>query len=173
MQEAIVFCEEEILSYITDNLINQTVESLSNTKIVSQEDAEAKYERILLTSLKGYSLYLTKVPSEQIRKSLELNLKLVSNASFWKLAKYKVVTVKSAFFGVLSALGQHAPFLFDSEKKAVVNVVFSNLDVHEPTVLPLTWETALLIMSNIEVRQFYWKCRLIMKFFFCRIGGNI
>lgn len=120
-------------------------------KLVSQEDAEAKYERILLTSLKGYSLYLTKVPSEQIRKSLELNTKLISNANFWKLAKYKVVTVKAAFFGVLSAVGQNAPFLFDSDMKIVVNVVFSNLDVNEPILLPLVWETALLIMSNVKV----------------------
>lgn len=172
MQEVIVFCEEEILSYITDNLTNQTIETLSNTKIVSREDAEAKYERVLLTSLKGYTLYVTKVPSEQIRKSLELNAKLISNANFWKLAKYKVVTVKSAFFGVLSAVGQNAPFLFDSDKKTVINVVFANLDANEPTVLPLTWETALLIMSNIEVSQVYCKTKGLMKFL-CRIGANI
>lgn len=94
---------------------------------------------------------MTKVPSEQIRKSLDLNMKLISNQIFWKLAKYKVATVKAAFFGVLSALGQNAPFLFDSDKKVVINMVFSNLDINEPTVLPLTWETALLIMSKVEV----------------------
>lgn len=127
------------------------METLSNTKIVSQEDAEAKYERTLLTSLKGYTLYLTKVPSDQIKKSLELNSKLISNVNFWKLAKYKVATVKAAFFGVLSAMGQNAPFLYDIDKTVVVNVVFSNLDVNEPTVLPLAWETALLVMSNVEV----------------------
>lgn len=139
------------MSYITDNLTNQTMETLSNMKIVSQEDAEARYERTLLTSLKGYSLYLTKVPSDQIKKSLEINAKLISNPNFWKLAKYKAVAVKTAFFGVLSAIGQNAPFLYDVDKKVVVSVVFSNLDINDPTVLPLVWETALLVMSNVEV----------------------
>lgn len=103
-------------------------------------------------SLKGYTLYLTKVPSDQISRSRELNSKLVSNSNFWKLEKHKAASVKAAFFGVLSAVGQNAPFLYDNDKAAIVNVVFSNLDIHEPTVLPLVYETALLIMSNVEVR---------------------
>lgn len=146
-----MFCQEEILLYIIDNLTNQTVETLSNTKVISQEDAEAKYERTLLASLKGYTLYLSKVPYDQIKKSLELNTKLISNSNFWKLAKYKVATIKAAFFGALSAMGQNAPFLYDIDKTVVVNLAFSNLDVNEPTVLPLAWETTLLIMSNVQV----------------------
>lgn len=149
--EVIVFCEEEILSYICDNLTNQTAETLSNIKVVSPEDAEAKYERVLLSSLQGYALYLTKVSHEQIKKSEELNLKIFKHQNFWKLAKFKTTVVQAAFFGVLSAVGQNAPFLYEAEKSQVASTVFTNLDRNEPTLLPKIWETALLITSNIKV----------------------
>lgn len=151
VQEVMIFCEKEILSYIFDNLTNQSVETMTNTKTVSVEDAEARYERVLLASLQGYSLYLAKVPAEQIKKSEELNVQIVSHQNFWKLSKYKAVTVQAAFFGVISAIGQNAPFLFETQKNLAVTTVFSNLDKNDPTVLPKIWECLLLITANIEV----------------------
>lgn len=150
-QEVMIFCEKEILMYILDNLISQSVETMTNCKTVSVEDAEAKYERVLLTSLQGYSLYLAKVPAEQIKKSEELNIQIVSHQNFWKLSKYKTMAVQAAFFGVISAIGQNAPFLFETQKNLAVTTIFTNLDKSDPIVLPKIWECLLLITANIEV----------------------
>lgn len=146
-----IFCEKEILLYICDNLTNQSAETITNSKTVSTEEAEAKYERVLLASLQGYSLYLAKVPTEHIKKSEELNMQIISHHNFWKLSKHKTMAVQAAFFGVISAVGQKAPFLFETQKPLVVTTVFSNLDKSDPTVLPKIWECLLLITANIEV----------------------
>lgn len=151
LQEAIIYCQEEILNYIYDNLIVQTVQSLNNSLKGSSEDAEAKYERIVISSLHGYSLYLSKVSSENIEKAEDVNKKIVSSAKFWKFSKSKVVPIRTAFFGTLKMLCQKAPFLLKAETEHVVNAVFLNLDEMEPTVLPNIWEAVLLCVTTFEV----------------------
>lgn len=122
-----------------------------NSKLVSAEDAEAKYERLLVSCLQGYYLYLTKVPVDQIKKVAELNNVIISNNKFWKLAKHKIPQIRSAWFEVIAALMQHAKFLLDAKAAVVTTTVFNNLDETDPSVLPHVWESALLIMSSIEV----------------------
>lgn len=119
--------------------------------MTSAEEANAKYERVIISSLQGYALYLSKLNMEAIEKVAELNEKLVSNNKFWKLAKHKVAPIRSAWFGVLTALCQKAPFLLNKEEMHVSLCVFSNLDESEPTVLPLVWEAALLTITTIKV----------------------
>ncbi|XP_050511017.1 E3 ubiquitin-protein ligase listerin [Diabrotica virgifera virgifera] len=150
IQEAIVFCQEEILNYLSDNLLVQTAQTLSNLKHVSVEEAEAKYERVLISCLQGYCLYLEKVSTEQIRNTSELNNIIISNAKFWKFSKSKVAHVRASFFNIISVICQKATFLFDDKGSQVVNSVFVGLDEYDPTVLPKIWEATLLTMSNIK-----------------------
>ncbi|GLV42170.1 Listerin E3 ubiquitin protein ligase 1 [Carabus blaptoides fortunei] len=149
-QEAIVFCQEDILSYICDNITVQTAQTLSNPKTTSPEEAEAKYERLLISSLQGYTLYLNKLSKEQLELAEEANARIISNPRFWKLSKTKVPLIRAAWFGCVTALCQHAPFVLKNEVHHVTSAVFSNLDETEPAVLSATWEAALFIISNIE-----------------------
>lgn len=150
-----VYCQEEILAYINDNLLVQTAQTLSNTKQVSAEDAEAKYERVLISCLQGYCLYLEKVPSDQIQNVATQNNEIISNGKFWKLAKHKVAPVRAAWFKALTVLCQKAAFLLEGKGAQVVGTVFNNLEENEPTVLPYVWEAALLTMANIKVIIFF------------------
>lgn len=50
---------------------------------------EAKYERILISSLNGYALYLSKITKEQLEKVGDINKNIITSNKFWKLAKYK------------------------------------------------------------------------------------
>ncbi|KAI4457630.1 zinc finger protein [Holotrichia oblita] len=128
IQEAIIYCQEEILNYIYDNLVVQTVQSLNNTLKGTTEDAEAKYERVVISSLHGYSLYINKVSSENIEKAEDINRKIVSSGKFWKFSKSKVVPIRTAFFGTLKTICQKAPFLLKSETEHIVSAIFQNLD---------------------------------------------
>lgn len=58
----------------------QTAQTLSNLKNVSAEEAEAKYERVLISCLQGYCLYLEKVSIEQIKNASVLNNSIVSSS---------------------------------------------------------------------------------------------
>lgn len=106
---------------------------------------------MLISSLQGYTLYLSKLNFKQLKAAEELNLKIISNSKFWKLAKSKISLIRAAWFGCIVALFQNAPFLLNSEMQQVTLAVFCNLDESEPVVLNATWDAALYIISNVEV----------------------
>lgn len=149
--DAILFCQEEILTYINENLVSHSANTISNPKTTSPEEADAKYERVIISSLQGYSLYLNKVSTDGIKKCLELNLKIVEDKKFWKLAKHPVTKIRSAWYGSLAALCQKASFILEKQQSNLCTSVFNNLDEAEPAVLTLVWETALLTITTIEV----------------------
>lgn len=167
-QEAIVFCQEEILSYICENLTVHTVQTLNNAKTTLPEDAEAKYQRVLISSLQGYTLYLNAVSLEHIEKQVDSNLKIISHAKFWKLAKHKVATIRSAWFGVITALCQKSPLLREKEAGHIIGSVFGNLDEKEPVVLPAVWESLLSVLSTVNVNFVFLmlECKDIYYFYF-------
>nr|CAH7760823.1 unnamed protein product [Callosobruchus chinensis] len=147
---AVIFCQEDILSYISDNLLVQTAQTLSNPKHCTPEEMEAKYERVLTSCLQGYRLFLEKVPVESITSTAELNSNIISNAKFWKLSKHKVGNIRSAWFNVLAMILQKAPFLLEGKASQVTSTVFSNIDENDPAVLPYVLESILLTMSTIQ-----------------------
>lgn len=51
-------------------------------KNVSEEEAQAKYERVVISSLQGYCLYLEQVTSEHIRAQAVINSNIISNGKF-------------------------------------------------------------------------------------------
>ncbi|KAF7277773.1 hypothetical protein GWI33_009194 [Rhynchophorus ferrugineus] len=160
-QDAIIFCQMEILKYIYDNLFIQTAQTVAGQN-ATPEEAEAKYERVLISCLQGYVLYLHQVPEQQIEDAMEANIKIVTNPLFWKMSKNKVILVRSAWFQVISTLCQKALFLLKNKEQQVLTVVLNSLDDGEPTVLPYVWETVLLIVTLIKE---WWKYVNIEKLF--------
>ncbi|KAK5649826.1 hypothetical protein RI129_000855 [Pyrocoelia pectoralis] len=150
IKEAILYCQEEILLYICENLTIHTAETLSNPKITSPEDAEAKYQRVLISSLHGYALYLQQLCTKEIENQEELNIKIISDNKFWKFVKHKVLSIKSAWFCVITSLCQKSPNFLTKEFARIVGSVFSHLDESEPTVVQSLWEAILSVLSTIK-----------------------
>lgn len=150
MIEAIIFCQQEILNYIIDNVTVQTPQTLSNPKISSAEDMESKYQRVLVSSLQGYALFLQKMPSEHLEAVNDLNKKLVSSKRFWKLASHKAPLVRNAWFSALIAVCQKAPNLLENNGSQVTLAVFGKLDETDPVVLPAVWEAALHVLTVVQ-----------------------
>ncbi|KAL3280345.1 hypothetical protein HHI36_017834 [Cryptolaemus montrouzieri] len=150
VEEAIAFCNQEILNYIHDNLFILTPQTVCDQKHNTREDAVAKYERVLLSSLLGYSLYLKKIQKDKIESSAELNKKIISSSKFWKYAKHNLTVIRAAWFEVLTALFQKAPFLLENEEGHVTSATLGNIDESDPVVLPLVWQNVLLAISSIK-----------------------
>ncbi|KAF5294612.1 hypothetical protein FQR65_LT10718 [Abscondita terminalis] len=150
IQQAIIYLQEEILVYVCDNLTVHTAQTLSNPEIISPEDAEAKYQRVLISSLHGYALYLQQLPVEEMEKQADLNSKILSDDKFWKLANHKISGIRGAWFCVISSLCQKSPNFLDNEIARAVNSVFTNLDESDPTVVPPIWEALLSILSTVN-----------------------
>lgn len=78
-----MFCQDEILSYINENIIIVTTQSSAVYKNLSPEEAEAKFDRVLISCLQGYNLYLEQVPKEHILKALDSNNNVISNGNVY------------------------------------------------------------------------------------------
>jgi hypothetical protein len=57
-------------------------------RVVAPEEMEAKYQRIVVSSLQGYVLYLHKLPAEQLQSAHEANKKLIALKKLWNLSKH-------------------------------------------------------------------------------------
>jgi hypothetical protein len=112
---------------------------------------EAKYQRVIVSSLQGYALYLHKLPAEQLQAAHEANKKLIASKKFWKFSTYTSALIRNAWFSVLIALCQKAPYLLADEGARAAVAVFGNLDETDPTVLPTVWEASLHVLTTLQV----------------------
>lgn len=149
VSDVFAFCESEILEYFTKNLTVLNQQTVCNPKSYTPEECEAKYQRVVISSLRGYASYLDKMPTEKLEQSTEKNLKLVEHDRFWSFQKNKSQYIRSAFFECLSSLLQRASFLLVSHEEQLTSNVFKAVDESDPTLLSHIWTCIILIQANI------------------------
>ncbi|XP_053675958.1 E3 ubiquitin-protein ligase listerin [Anopheles nili] len=150
VSEVFVFCENEILEYFTKNLTVHTAITLSNPKSHSPEECENKYQLVLISSLRGYALYLSRIPAENLKKSAELNAKILESPKFWTYHKHKTAAIRSAWFEVMSALLQYGPFLVEGHQAQITTSVFQFLDEADPSVVTHVWALIVLVQAKLS-----------------------
>lgn len=89
----LLFCEQELLEYFKKNLIQHTAQTLSNPKNHTQEESELKYQRVVVSNLRGYAFYLQKIVFTE-QKHAELNISLFDDDKFWNYHKNKNSAIK-------------------------------------------------------------------------------
>lgn len=115
---------------------------------MTPEELEAKYQRLITSSLQAYSFILKTVDTEN---TAEYHRKLISSNKFWKLAKNEVPATKTAFFNALTALICYANNILNEEKRKVLVTIMNSLDENEPALLTAVWESLLVAINKIEV----------------------
>ncbi|XP_062341388.1 E3 ubiquitin-protein ligase listerin [Osmerus eperlanus] len=147
--EALSFCRDEVLNVLQDNLLKETAETLSDPQYVPEEEREAKFLRMVTSSLLGVKRLLSSLPQAD-RQALEDRLAhLIAQAKFWKYSKHKNSQVRGAFFEVVSALCEHTPELVKAEAPRACPAVLLSIDDTDPVVLPPLWEAVLHVLSSI------------------------
>ncbi|XP_015237598.1 PREDICTED: E3 ubiquitin-protein ligase listerin [Cyprinodon variegatus] len=147
--EALGFCKEEILNVLQDILLKETADTLSDPQSVTEEEREAKYLRLLTSSLLGVKKLLSML-LENDRAALEQKLALlVSSGKFWKYSKHKTPQIRGAFFEMICALCRFTPQLVQSEVARLCPAVLLSIDDTDPVVLPHVWEAVLHVVSTI------------------------
>lgn len=116
----------------------------------SPEDMQAKYERIVLASLQGYTLYLQKLSSNQIQEAVNENNRLLSHPKFWKHAKSKVSVIRCSFYNCIISICQNAKFLLVGQSAHLNSAIFNNLDETDAIVLHSVWDAALHVLVSVE-----------------------
>uniref|UniRef100_A0A3P8VKB1 E3 ubiquitin-protein ligase listerin n=1 Tax=Cynoglossus semilaevis TaxID=244447 RepID=A0A3P8VKB1_CYNSE len=141
--EALGFCKDEILNVLQDILLKETADTLSDPQNVTVEEREAKYLRMLTSSLLGIKRLLSLlIPSD--RETFEQRLQqLINSAKFWKYSKHKTPQVRGAFFEMLCSLCEFTPALVQAEAARLCPAVLLSIDDTDPVVLPPVWEAVL------------------------------
>lgn len=105
---------------------------------------------MLICSLKGYALYLSKIPADHLKEASNKNIALLDNSKFWSYHKHKNPGIRAAWFEALAALLQYAPDLIEKYDKQAATTALQNLDETEPVALPHLWASILLVTQKIN-----------------------
>lgn len=92
--EVCLHCQNEILEYVTRNLTFHSASTLSTGKSLTPEEAEQKYQRVVMCSLKELSFFIEHTVDAEQTTILEGLQKLLSHQKFWSFAKNKVHSIK-------------------------------------------------------------------------------
>ncbi|KAK9968251.1 hypothetical protein ABG768_002585 [Culter alburnus] len=148
--EAISFCKDEVLNVLQDNLLKETANTLSDPQSVPEEEREAKYIRLLTSSLLALKKLLSVLP-EQDRELLNERLtQLITQSKFWKYSKHKSPQVRGAYFELITSMCEHTPQLIQAEAARACSAVLLSIDDTDPMVLPPLWEAVLHILSCVD-----------------------
>lgn len=90
-----------ILEYCRDAVLEETVQTLSDERTVSADDAEATYARVLSTSLNVVASLISSLSREDLNKHLHIYETLLGEPKVWALAAYKDVTVRRSLLNLL------------------------------------------------------------------------
>uniref|UniRef100_A0AAR2KB62 E3 ubiquitin-protein ligase listerin n=1 Tax=Pygocentrus nattereri TaxID=42514 RepID=A0AAR2KB62_PYGNA len=148
--EALSFCKDEVLNVLQDNLLKETADTLSDPQSIPEEEREAKYMRLLTSSLLALKRLLVMIPQTDREALGEHLAHVLSQGKFWKYSKHKTPQVRGAFFEVVAALCELAPQLVEAEAARACSAVLLSIDDADPVVLPPLWEAVLHILSSIE-----------------------
>uniref|UniRef100_A0A673YTB1 E3 ubiquitin-protein ligase listerin n=1 Tax=Salmo trutta TaxID=8032 RepID=A0A673YTB1_SALTR len=147
--EALSFCKDEVFTVLQDNLLKETPDTLSDPQSVPEEEREAKFLRLLTSSLLGVKRLLSSLPQTDTHNLQDRLTHLLDQAKFWKYSRHKTPQVRGAFFEVVSSLCEHTPGLVQTEAARVCPAVLLSIDDTDPVVLPPLWEAVLHTLSTL------------------------
>nr|NP_730427.1 listerin E3 ubiquitin protein ligase 1 [Drosophila melanogaster]Q9VW09.2 RecName: Full=E3 ubiquitin-protein ligase listerin; AltName: Full=Listerin E3 ubiquitin protein ligase 1; AltName: Full=RING-type E3 ubiquitin transferase listerin [Drosophila melanogaster]AAF49146.2 listerin E3 ubiquitin protein ligase 1 [Drosophila melanogaster] len=150
-REVCMHCQVEILEYATRNLTFHTAATLSIGKSLTPEDAEQKYQRVIISSLKLLSFFMGQTAqTEELSQVKEGFGTLVAHQKFWSFAKHKVPAIKAAWFECIYHILQSVALLdvITPQKTQLTNLCFQFIDDADPVVAPHIWGCVLLLQSN-------------------------
>ncbi|XP_016959436.2 E3 ubiquitin-protein ligase listerin [Drosophila biarmipes] len=152
-KEVCLHCQVEILEYATRNLTFHTAATLSIGKSLTAEDAEQKYQRVIISSLKLLSFFIEQTSqTRELTQVKEGLVSLVTHQKFWSFAKHKVPPIKSAWFECIYHILQTVALLevITPQKAQLTTLCFQFIDDADPVVAPHIWGCVLLLQSNYE-----------------------
>ncbi|XP_064208679.1 E3 ubiquitin-protein ligase listerin isoform X1 [Anguilla rostrata] len=147
--EALGFCKEEVLNILQDNLLKETPETLSDPQSVPLEEREAKYTRLLTSSLLAVKKLLATLSQQDLDSLSERLAYLIAQSKFWKYSKHKIPQIRGAFFEAVATLCERTPQLVQKEAGRACPTVLLSIEDTDPVVLPPLWEAVLHVISSI------------------------
>uniref|UniRef100_A0A131YUS9 E3 ubiquitin-protein ligase listerin n=1 Tax=Rhipicephalus appendiculatus TaxID=34631 RepID=A0A131YUS9_RHIAP len=142
------FFSQELFSHLNDVILQQTVDTVPDSKELSPEEREAKYHRWLSCALLGLKMvleYLSPLPESGV-ESLDSILK---EPKFWKMAKHKEIMVRKSWYSLASSLSR-VDHVCKTYGAKLCSHTLGSLAENDPVVAVPIWEAALSVVSAVQ-----------------------
>ncbi|CAG8707712.1 28909_t:CDS:10, partial [Gigaspora margarita] len=142
--EVLIFCQMEILSYISDIIIHKTPETLSDPRFTSKEDMISKYERVVASSY--YSLaHLI----DSLLKAAQQYDDLFDNPKTWKNLTNSNPLVRKSCYNMIKVLTNKWPRKVEDRLDVLSTTYLMNIfNDKDITVYGDLWDSLLLFTKN-------------------------
>ena len=90
-----------VLEYCRDAILKETVNTLSDERTVSADDAEATYARVVSTSLGVVAALLSSLPSDEMEKHADVYASVLGEGQVLSLGAHKDLMIRRALFRLL------------------------------------------------------------------------
>lgn len=101
--------QQAILEYCRDAITKETVDTLSDERNTSPDDAEQKYSRVVAAALSVVTSLMTELTSSDIAKYQDQYDELLQSGSLWDLVTYKDPAVRRSASRLLRACLSEQP----------------------------------------------------------------
>lgn len=120
--------QESILQYCKDALLNETVQTLSDERAVSADDAETTHARVVATSIAVISSLMEHLHSDEISKQSHVYDQIFSEKKLWDLATHSDGSVRKAMHRLVRVCAhKHNVFVTDNLKLASNAYIYKGL----------------------------------------------
>ncbi|KAJ2770546.1 hypothetical protein IWQ56_002123, partial [Coemansia nantahalensis] len=131
--EAIAFCAPDLLAFATDNIVEQTAESLSDPRVSDAEEMRSKHEHVVGASLGVLGLVVDEVAPERLLAHRPAFDAVLQSKQALALAGSPAVYVRRSFYRLVRAVMLRCPQLAENSYGAVGQALlkhcFSDADV--------------------------------------------
>ncbi|KAJ3092970.1 listerin E3 ubiquitin protein ligase 1 [Quaeritorhiza haematococci] len=147
--EALLFCQSEILEYVSDNILNQTPETLSDPRFTTPEEMRSKYERVVSSSFYIIGHLLENISPDELAKCSEAYKAMFSDERLWSMCTSEFSRIRRSAYSLIKSLCLKAPDFIEPQvsllSRKYLAKVFDEKDVSTHVDL---WESLLLFTKS-------------------------
>ncbi|CAO3592382.1 unnamed protein product [Absidia cylindrospora] len=147
-QGVIVFCQKEILDYVSEMLLVKTAETLSDKRYVSPDDMAAKYARVMSSSLYAVTYLTESLPNDERIKSLDDYNALFDSPALWKFVTHENPVIRRTLYHLIKILLLHWPDVLESRLDMICPDFYASIFVDKDTSVHVEMWDSLLLMTK-------------------------
>jgi hypothetical protein len=147
LEQVLKVCQGVIIDYVSKMILEETPETLSDKRYVSDEDMIGKYNRCVSGSIDvvGFMIETLDIVT---RKSVEDKYSLLFEKRFWEMAHHQQSTIRSAFYRFVTVCCRQGLDVMNTHKDLLARHYLSKVFLEkDSSIHPFMWDS-LLLMSK-------------------------
>ncbi|XP_063360620.1 E3 ubiquitin-protein ligase listerin [Cydia amplana] len=158
LPDVISFCMSEVIAHLLENLVGNAEAALSK-KILTPEEKELQWARLVTASLQGLEFFVQHLPSQHDDWLWAELTPLLAASSFWKMPFNKSQQVRASWFGALGRIiGRYGDTFGAAHGSRTAKLLLG-----APSTLAQQWCCLLVLLRHVKDDTWLDKKDLLIK----------